>query len=340
MGQPGKTTVNVAFGPKSQVYRAPLFHQDGAQVVIQLSRILCAVDFSRPARAAFARALALSREHNAELTVVQAVPVTESFGLRGRARMTHIAALRHAAEAAGVSLRVSVQHGDPAGVIVLHANARAFDLVIVGTHQRVGMGRLRDGSVAERVIQRVASPVLIVPAVERDAGTVKVPPFGRIVCATDFGPASTAALDMGLPIAQKAGGRLMLVHVINGASSESTARYRLRSRVPEYHRFLAQDAWRRLQEAVSLEARQSGSVHARVVTGTPSDEIVRIADEARADLIVMGVRSRGAIGRRLFDSTAARVMRRVGCAVLAVPESRLQRLPTVPHVDSTTAVAA
>jgi nucleotide-binding universal stress UspA family protein len=63
--------------------------------VIELSRILCAVDFSRPARTAFARALALSREHNAELTVVQAVPVTEPFNLRGRARMTHIAALRH-----------------------------------------------------------------------------------------------------------------------------------------------------------------------------------------------------------------------------------------------------
>jgi nucleotide-binding universal stress UspA family protein len=254
--------------------------------------------------------------------------------------MTHIAALRHAAETEGVSLRLSVQHGDPAGVIVLHANARSFDLVIVGTHQRVGMGRLREGSVAEQVIQRVTSPVLIVPAVENDGGKVTVPPFGRIVCATDFGSASTAALDMALPIAQKAGGRLMLVHVIKGVSPESTARYTSRFRVPEYHRFLAEEAWRRLQEAIPLGARQSGSVHARVVTGTPSDEIVRIADEARADLIVMGVTSRGAIGRRLNGSTAARVMRRAGCAVLAVPESRLQRLPTIPQVYSTAAVAA
>ena len=254
--------------------------------------------------------------------------------------MTHIAALRHAAEAEGVSLRVSVQHGDPAGVIVLHANARAFDLVVVGTHQRVGMGRLRDGSVAERVIQRVTSPVLIVPAVENDAGKVSVPPFGRLVCATDFESASTAALDIALPIAQKAGGRLTLVHVINGASPESAARYTLRFRVPEYHRFLAEDAWRRLQEAIPLEARRSGSVHARVVTGAPSAEIVRIADEAQADLIVMGVTSRGAIGRRLIGSTAARVMRRAGCAVLAVPESRLERVPTTPQVNSTAAVAA
>jgi nucleotide-binding universal stress UspA family protein len=116
--------------------------------VIELSRILCAVDFSRPARTAFARALALSRQHNAELTVVQAVPVTEPFGLRGRARMAHIATLRQVAEAEGVTLRVSVQHGDPAGVIMLHANARPFDLAVVGTHQRIGMGRLREGSVA------------------------------------------------------------------------------------------------------------------------------------------------------------------------------------------------
>ena len=43
------------------------------------------------------------------------------------------------------------------------------------------MGRLREGSVAERVIQRVTSPVLIVPAGENDAGKVTVPPFGHIV---------------------------------------------------------------------------------------------------------------------------------------------------------------
>ncbi len=254
--------------------------------------------------------------------------------------MTHIAALRQAAEAAGVSLRVSVQAGDPAGVIMLHANARPFDLVIVGTHQRIGTGRLREGSVAERVIQRVKSPVLIVPAVGNQAGKVTVSPFRRVVCATDFEPASNAALAMALPIAQKAGSRLTLIHVINGVSPESASRYAWHFKVPEYHRLLAASAWRRLQESIPVEARKSASVHARVVTGTLSDEIVRIADEARADLIVMGVTSRGATGRRLMGSTAARVMRRAGCAVLAVPESHLERVLTTPQVNSTAAVAA
>jgi nucleotide-binding universal stress UspA family protein len=254
--------------------------------------------------------------------------------------MAHIAALRQAAEAAGVPLRVSVQHGDPAGVIMLHANARPFDLVVIGTHQRIGMDRLREGSIAERVVQGVASPVLIVPAVSTDGGTVAVAPFGRVVCATDFASASIAALDMALPIAQKAGGRLTLVHVLNGVSPESRLRYSWRSHVRENHRLLAAAAWRRLQESIPVEARKGGSVYARVVTGTPSDEIVRLADEARADLIVVGATMRGAIGRRLMGSTAARVIRRAGCAVLAVPESGLEQFLTIPQAHSTDAVAA
>ena len=50
------------------------------------SRILCAVDFSRPAQAAFEHALALSRDRNAELTAVHAIPVSERFNWRARER--------------------------------------------------------------------------------------------------------------------------------------------------------------------------------------------------------------------------------------------------------------
>jgi nucleotide-binding universal stress UspA family protein len=50
----------------------------------QISRILCAVDFSRPAHAAFEHALALSRARNAELTVVHAVPKDQPFRWHAR----------------------------------------------------------------------------------------------------------------------------------------------------------------------------------------------------------------------------------------------------------------
>jgi nucleotide-binding universal stress UspA family protein len=62
-----------------------------------------------------------------------------------------------------VKVRVEEQHGDPARVIVLHANARKVDIVILGSNGRRGWRRLREGSVAERVLRRAAWPVLIVP---------------------------------------------------------------------------------------------------------------------------------------------------------------------------------
>ena len=93
-------------------------------------------------------------------------------------------------------------------------------------------------------------------------------------------------------------------------------------RVPEDRDLVTHDAWRRLQEAVPPGERRSGRVLVRVVTGDPSTEITRIAADVNADVIVIGVTSRNAVGRRLFGATATRVMRTAGCAVLAVPALR------------------
>jgi nucleotide-binding universal stress UspA family protein len=58
--------------------------------VNQISRILCAVDFSEPAQAAFEYALALSRARDAELTVVHAVRKDQPFGWHALKRMAMI----------------------------------------------------------------------------------------------------------------------------------------------------------------------------------------------------------------------------------------------------------
>ena len=71
-----------------------------------------------------------------------------------------------------MKVRVDEQHGDPARVIVLHANARKMDLVVLGSNRRRGWRRLREGSVSERVLRRAAWPVLIVPWDARRAGVL------------------------------------------------------------------------------------------------------------------------------------------------------------------------
>lgn len=60
------------------------------------------------------------------------------------------------------------------------------------------------------------------------------------------------------------------------------------------------------------------AVHEVVVPGTPHREILRIAGDTNADLVVMGVRGRGAVDLTLFGSTTNQVVRRAACAVLTV----------------------
>jgi nucleotide-binding universal stress UspA family protein len=303
-----------------------------------LTRVLVAVDFSEPARAAFNHALVLSRTHNADLTVLHAVPRDRSFESHAHERIAMIAALRQAAEAAGVRFEVSVQHGDPAGVILLHARARRPDVIVVGTHQRSGFDRFRLASVAETVTLQATQPVLVVPASPGGKSAESAMSFNSALVAIDFSAASISAVERALSLGN-ANGRVTLVHVVPSVSLASASRYTYHLSEPDYQRLLARDAWRRLQETLSATVKTSRKVYARVASGDPSTEIARIAANVDADLILVGVTSRGAIGRRIFGSTAARVIRMAGRLVLAIPARVDQRAVPVSQEDQP-AVAA
>ena len=137
-----------------------------------LGRILCAIDLEKASERAFDRALNLAIISGAKLHLLHATPADIPFNWRATERLRYLTALRDRAEAAGVTVQVDEQHGDPARVIVLHANARKMDLVVLGSNRRRGWRRLREGSVSERVLRRAAWPVLIVPWDARRAGVL------------------------------------------------------------------------------------------------------------------------------------------------------------------------
>lgn len=128
-----------------------------------IKKILCAIDLTRASRNAFDRALSLARISKARLYVLHAIPPNERFSWRAAERLELLTNLRQRAEREGVPVRVVEQHGDPARVIVLHANSRKADLVVLGSNRRRGWQRFREGSVGERVLRRAAWAVLIVP---------------------------------------------------------------------------------------------------------------------------------------------------------------------------------
>jgi nucleotide-binding universal stress UspA family protein len=97
------------------------------------------------------------------LYVLHAVPANVPFSSHQSERLELLTRLRQRAERDGVPVRIVEQHGDPARVIVLHANARKADLVVLGSNRRRGWQRFKQGSVGERVLRRAAWAVLIVP---------------------------------------------------------------------------------------------------------------------------------------------------------------------------------
>jgi nucleotide-binding universal stress UspA family protein len=156
----------------------------------QFSRVLAAVDFSRPARRAFEYALALSQRHGAELVVVQAVPLNQAFSWHARERFALTARLRRRADLANVELRDRVEQGDPATIILSHAGSVHPGVIILGTHQRTGIDRFANGSVAERVATKSSVPVLVIPNRRRPGA---VDSFSHLAVAVDFSASANGA---------------------------------------------------------------------------------------------------------------------------------------------------
>jgi len=104
--------------------------------------------------------------------VVDDVPLTYGYvglsldtpGLRSRLAAGAEEELRSVIPAASEDTRIEtrVLHGSPYREIVRLASEELVDLVIMGTHGRSGLGRWLLGSVAEQVIRRSPSPVMVV----------------------------------------------------------------------------------------------------------------------------------------------------------------------------------
>lgn len=147
-----------------------------------MRRILHATDFSGASRRAFDAAVELARRDRARLHVLHVVTPPSPFAngkppaswveLDARAREAarrRLAALVDLARRAGVRAEGELVDGAPAAAIVRAARRRRADAVVIGTHGRSGLGRLFMGSVASRVLQLAACPVLTVRGRSRSA---------------------------------------------------------------------------------------------------------------------------------------------------------------------------
>jgi nucleotide-binding universal stress UspA family protein len=274
-------------------------------------RILVALSLTDGRDAAFERALALARTSNSELYLLHAVPANQPFSFRAAERLQRSVELRKRAEAAGVNVQTVEQHGDPAEIIVLHADARPVDFIVMSTERRTGWARFRQPSVAERVLRRTKRPTLVVPNDDKADGSA----FENVLVAVDLSPASRTLVERAMDLLGGGVRQLTAIHAVNTIEPAGALRNRTRWLVPEYRGYLLGEARRRLRAVMPQSAGTDVKHKLRVDGGAAPETIRAHAADVNADLIVMG-RSKRFMH---LGSTAVRILRTTNRPLLVVP---------------------
>lgn len=291
-----------------------------------VSRILCPVDFTDACRYALELAVSLARRDGSELAVLHVYvpppPQPEIPALVPpfqELRPKLLSELRTFVEASvgEVPYSVGLATGDPAREIVKTAVEAGAHLIVIGTHNRRRIERFLLGSTAEEVLRRAPCPVLTTCHAHGPRPGQAPADFSRILCAVDLRPSSAHTLHAATTLARDAHAELTVLHVVEGPTDD-TLGVLGHLDVPEYRRQLEAEARRQLHAAVQAELGQERPATELVDTGRAYKQILKVAAQQSADLIVMGVHGASAADRLLFGSTAQQVVRAADCPVLTL----------------------
>ena len=146
-------------------------------------------------------------------------------------------------------------------------------------------------------------------------------PIRTILHPTDFSDRAGYGFQMACALARDYGARLIVLHVV----APSLVAYG-EGVVPPNPEEVRAEAQAQLDR---LPAPRPDVRAERLLTeGGAVEEILRVAQEVHADLIVMGTHGRTGLERLLMGSVAEKVMRESACSVLVV---KLPRAITVPE---------
>jgi nucleotide-binding universal stress UspA family protein len=291
--------------------------------MIQLSRILCPIDFSEFSEHALAHAIKIAGWYGALLQVLHVLPPSStSIELTASrheitARQLRDIVARHRQPDVVVETKI-VDSADPPRCILECAETLDADLIVTGSHGHRGMQRVLLGSVVEALLHQAVRPILVVPVNLKSTPTSEAT-FSRIVCPVDFGTASLNALAFARSLAEESDARLTLLHVIDTPPELSHAPQPLDRYVAPLRAAARATAQEQMQQLLPQHATDHGRVETAVVEGHVSRRVLEIAAERQADLIVMGVHGRHAFDLAIFGSNSMDVIQQATCPVLIVP---------------------
>jgi nucleotide-binding universal stress UspA family protein len=281
--------------------------------------IIVGVDASHRSRDALALGQALS-EPGGRLIVVYAHPFGDLSSLLTEGDEERL--IREAAESVARQAYEVLDHAteremrivaerSPAAALQELALETEAGLIVVGSSERSGLGKVLAGSVAEALLSGAPVPVAVAPG--GYASTSRAP-AGVIGCAFDGSDEARHALRYADALAARLAARIQIIGVhqpmgFGGVSVTGSFGYRS-----------ANDALRQALQAALDEASEqlvSGAATTLLLDGPAAPTL--IARSVELDLLVAGSRGYGSVRRVLLGSVSRALVRDASCPIVVVP---------------------
>jgi len=145
----------------------------------------------------------------------------------------------------------------------------------------------------------------------------------KIIVAVDFSEYSPRVVDYAGRLAEDLTAELIFVNVINQRDInmvKQVTMYTDKISVKSYVDGLKQDRTEEIQKL--MKDKNCNRIPNRFIikTGTPFEELIRVAEQEKADMVVMGTKGRGNIAGILFGSQAEKMFRHCPVPLLSIRE--------------------
>ncbi len=269
--------------------------------------ILHPTDFSSTSESAFAHALAIAVNNQAELTIMHVITDSEEDvpwhdypavrqTLEKWGHLEKDSSRREVAEKLGIKVKKTVGYGNVVNSVIGYTERHEFDLIVMATNENGDHPFWIKHHVATPVSQETKLPTLFVPnevsgCVSIEDGTTSLK---QVLIPVDNKPNAQPVLERIVWAKDKIGGEKANVTLLHIGDPQKFPMITL----PDLEGF----SWKRV-------CRQ----------GEPAVEILKMAEEVSADLIAMVTEGKHGFWDALRGSTVQRVLKRAPCLVFTIP---------------------
>ena len=210
---------------------------------------------------------------------------------------------------ADLSVETRLRQGNPIANILAEAREGDYDLVVMGARREAGLAQRLLGSVAQAVVRRAPTSVLVVRQARQE--------LKRVLVCTGGLDVAKPVIEAGAQLAGAAHAQATLLYVTSPTPS-MYAGLDVEETLPK---LLSTDTpiARHLRHGAKILAECQADAELKLRHGTVGTEILREAREGNYDLIVMG--ASGAAGRLkewLVHNMTRQVVEHAPCSVLVV----------------------